>query len=163
MASIRKRGNRYYVDYYFRGRRVRRSVAPSRRIALDVLKDVQGRQVRDDAGLAVLDLNCDKALDEFIEDRNARNTAKWAAHQERVLKDLISWSGVKRLRLRKNGIQRPLDYVLSDQVARARDWQVRGRNRPLAPAVHQLTVDVALLRRLSYEGPLQFANKASGA
>ncbi len=98
MASLRKRGDRYFVDYYFHGRRVRKSVGTSKRVALDVLKDIQGRQVRDDVGLAVRDLSCEQALDEFLEDRRARNTLLWTKHQERILKDLISWSRVKRLR-----------------------------------------------------------------
>ena len=39
--AVFKKGKYWYIDYYYRGRRKRRKVAPSKKVAGDVLKDVQ--------------------------------------------------------------------------------------------------------------------------
>ena len=98
MATLRKRGSTYFVDYHFRGRRVRRSAGTSRRVALDILRDIQGRLVRDDAGLSVLDKAGDQALAEFLDECRARNSPRWVRYQEAVLTDFLTESGVRRLR-----------------------------------------------------------------
>lgn len=98
MAALRKRGKHYFIDYYFRGRRIRKAAGSHRRAAEEILKDVEGRLVRDDAGLGVLDQTGEKALEEFLEDRRARNTSKWALYQEAVLRGFLEMTGVRFLR-----------------------------------------------------------------
>lgn len=98
MATIGKRGGQYYVDYRFRGKRVRKSAGPDLRLAEDILRDVQGRIVRDDAGLGILDITTEKAIADFLKDRRDRNTRKWADYQEKILKAFVEKCGVRLLR-----------------------------------------------------------------
>ena len=46
MARVFKRGRKWYVDYRVNGRRVLRSVGESKRLAEDVLKDIEAKIVR---------------------------------------------------------------------------------------------------------------------
>ena len=39
--GVYKKGENWYIDYYFRGRRKRRKIGPSKKLAEQVLKDVQ--------------------------------------------------------------------------------------------------------------------------
>ncbi|MCZ6691920.1 MAG: site-specific integrase [Planctomycetota bacterium] len=98
MATLRRRGKNYFVDYRFHGRRIRKPAGPNLRAAKELLMDVQGRLVRDDAGLGVLDKNGENALEEFLEDRRARNSEKWADYQEAILTDFLEVAGVRLLR-----------------------------------------------------------------
>lgn len=44
--GIFKKGKNWYIDYYFKGRRKRKKIGPSRKLALQVLKDVQIKIVK---------------------------------------------------------------------------------------------------------------------
>ena len=46
MARVFKRGRKWYVDYRLNGRRVWRSVGEPKRLAEDVLKDIEAKIVR---------------------------------------------------------------------------------------------------------------------
>ena len=50
IRSIRKAGNNYRVDAYRKGVRLRRMVGPNRRVAKEVLTDIEGRLVRQEYG-----------------------------------------------------------------------------------------------------------------
>jgi len=51
MAKIYSRGGKYYVTYYFRGRRCRKSISSSKKIAELVLSDLKLKIDREEAGL----------------------------------------------------------------------------------------------------------------
>ncbi|MDO8137454.1 MAG: site-specific integrase [Candidatus Brocadiales bacterium] len=51
MGRIFKRGARWYVDFIVEGRRTRKTVAGDRQVALQVLKELEGRAVRGEYGL----------------------------------------------------------------------------------------------------------------
>ena len=38
--SVYKKGNNWYIDYYLKGRRKRKKIGPSKKLAEQVLKDV---------------------------------------------------------------------------------------------------------------------------
>ena len=44
--GVYKKGKNWYIDYYFRGRRKRRKIGPSKKLAEQVLKDVQVKIVK---------------------------------------------------------------------------------------------------------------------
>ncbi|MCQ4574426.1 MAG: site-specific integrase [Candidatus Brocadiales bacterium] len=52
MGRIFKRAGRWYVDFTANGQRVRKSVSGDRQVALQVLKEMEGRAVRGEYGLA---------------------------------------------------------------------------------------------------------------
>src|SRR3989304_5968354 len=41
VMGVYRKGKYWYIDYYFRGRRKRRKIGPSKKLAEQVLKDVQ--------------------------------------------------------------------------------------------------------------------------
>ncbi|MFQ5861487.1 MAG: tyrosine-type recombinase/integrase [Candidatus Brocadiales bacterium] len=51
MGRVFKRGRRYYVDYYVGKKRTKKSVSGERLVALQVLKELEGRAVRGEYGL----------------------------------------------------------------------------------------------------------------
>ena len=67
MATLRKRGKRYFVDYRLGGKRVRKHVGRDRKLAEIGLKDIEVRIARKDSGLLVRDCEIDKFFQEYLE------------------------------------------------------------------------------------------------
>ena len=65
MASLRFRGGRYYVDYRVKGRRVRKSVGKSRKIAELAVKDIEVKLERQEIGFVENDSELNKLFDEY--------------------------------------------------------------------------------------------------
>ena len=51
MATIYKRGNAWYLDYRYHGRRVRKRIGRSKRVAQLALNDIELKLAQDEAGL----------------------------------------------------------------------------------------------------------------
>jgi site-specific recombinase XerD len=66
MGSIYKRGNVWYVDVRARGKRIRKRVGPSKKIAELALKDAEVKIARDEFGFANNDIPIDKFLERFL-------------------------------------------------------------------------------------------------
>ncbi len=65
MATLRKKGNQYFIDYRVNGRRMRKNVGPSNKIAEFALKDFEVKLARRELGFEVKDQTLQRLLDEF--------------------------------------------------------------------------------------------------
>ncbi|MBU1319935.1 MAG: tyrosine-type recombinase/integrase [candidate division Zixibacteria bacterium] len=74
MGSIYRRGKTWYVDLYVRGRRIRRKVGRSKKIAVLALKDAEVKAARDEFGFAKNDIAIEKLLAQFLEYSQANNS-----------------------------------------------------------------------------------------
>jgi site-specific recombinase XerD len=66
MATLREKNGFYFVDYRVKGRRVRKSVGKSKRIAELVLKDIELKIARNEAGLEPKDSDLAKLFAEYL-------------------------------------------------------------------------------------------------
>jgi site-specific recombinase XerD len=67
MGSIYKRGGTWYIDLYVKGRRIRKQVGRSKKIAELALKDAEVKAARDEFGFAQNDITLGKFFDQFLE------------------------------------------------------------------------------------------------
>lgn len=67
MATIYKRGRTWYMDLRVNGKRIRRKVGSSKKIAELALKDAEVKIARDEFGFTKLDMAIQKFLDKFLE------------------------------------------------------------------------------------------------
>lgn len=67
MARIYKRENVWYLDIRVKGRRVRRRVGTSKKIAELALKDAEVRAARDEFGFTKHDISIEKLIEQFLE------------------------------------------------------------------------------------------------
>jgi site-specific recombinase XerD len=65
MATLRKKGNAYFIDYRVHGRRVRKNVGPSKKMAELALKDLEVKIARDELGFAKKDGAFQKLISEY--------------------------------------------------------------------------------------------------
>ena len=66
MGRLYKRGDVYYLDYRDNGRRVRRKVGPDRKVAVEVLKALEGDAVRRKVGLSRQEVVVVDFADEYL-------------------------------------------------------------------------------------------------
>ena len=71
MASLRFRAGRYYVDYRVKGRRVRKAIGKSRKIAELALKDIEVKLERQEIGFVENDSELNKL---FAEHRSLQSS-----------------------------------------------------------------------------------------
>lgn len=67
MATIRKRGGVYYLDYRVNGKRKRKKVGKSKQVAELALKDVEVKIAKNEIGIVERDLPLGKLFQEFLE------------------------------------------------------------------------------------------------
>ena len=67
MGTIYKRGNNWFLDIRAKGRRIRKRVGPSKKIAELALKDAEVKIARDEFGFSKDDLAIDTFMDRFLE------------------------------------------------------------------------------------------------
>lgn len=65
MATLRTKGQRYFVDYRVNGRRVRKAIGKSKRIAELALKDIEVKIERQEIGFIERDGELNKLFEEF--------------------------------------------------------------------------------------------------
>ncbi len=65
MATLRKKGNAYFIDYRVNGRRLRKSVGRSKKIAELALKDLEVKIAKNELGFIKTDQSFEKLLTEF--------------------------------------------------------------------------------------------------
>ena len=65
MATLRKKGNVYFIDYRINGRRLRKSVGHSKKIAELALKDLEVKLARQELGFEKKDSSFQKLLSDF--------------------------------------------------------------------------------------------------
>jgi len=67
MGNIYKRGKIWYLDIRVKGRRIRKKVGTSKRIAELALKDAEVKAAREEFGFARHDITIDKFIEQFLE------------------------------------------------------------------------------------------------
>ncbi|MHC4707723.1 MAG: tyrosine-type recombinase/integrase [Planctomycetota bacterium] len=67
MARIFKRGRIWYLDVRVKGRRIRRRVGPSKKIAELALRDAEVKIAKDEFGFTKQDIAIDKLIERFLE------------------------------------------------------------------------------------------------
>ena len=86
MPRIYKRGKTWYLDIIANGRRVRRRVGPSKRIAQLALRDAEVKVARDEYGFAKKDIGIEKFFERFLEYSQA-NHQKTTTNRYRAVMD----------------------------------------------------------------------------
>lgn len=66
MASLRLRNGTYFVDYRINGRRFRKAVGPSKRIAELALKDIEVKVAKGELGFTPKDNSLEKLFEEYL-------------------------------------------------------------------------------------------------
>lgn len=67
MGIVYKRGKNWYIDVRSKGRRIRKRVGPSKRVAELALKDAEVKIARDQFGFSKNDITLDKLFDLFLD------------------------------------------------------------------------------------------------
>lgn len=66
MATLRKKGNAYFIDYRLNGRRLRKNVGRSKKIAELALKDLEVKLARNELGFEKRDQQLAKLIEEYL-------------------------------------------------------------------------------------------------
>ncbi len=67
MARIYNRKDIWYVDYKFKGRRYRKRVGTSKRMAEAALKDIEIKIIKDELGFSKTDIKIESLIEKFLE------------------------------------------------------------------------------------------------
>ncbi|MBF0522876.1 MAG: site-specific integrase [Candidatus Omnitrophica bacterium] len=73
MATLRAKGGRYFVDYRVNGRRVRRAIGKSKKVAELALKDIEVKIERQEIGFVEKDIELNKLFEEFASYSNTHH------------------------------------------------------------------------------------------
>ena len=76
MGIVYKRGKNWYIDVMSKGRRIRKRVGPSKRVAELALKDAEVKIARDQFGFSKNDIALDKLFELFLEYSNTSHRPK---------------------------------------------------------------------------------------
>ncbi len=85
MGRIYKRGRTWYLDIYASGRRIRKRVGSSKKIAALALHDAEAKAARDEFGFAKNDIGIERFLDRFLEHSAANHQPKTTTRYKAVI------------------------------------------------------------------------------
>ena len=85
MATLRTKGGRYFVDYRVNGRRVRKAIGKSKRIAELALKDIEVKIERQEIGFVERDSELNKLFEEFTSYGNTHHSPSTQKRYKAVL------------------------------------------------------------------------------
>jgi len=66
MATLRQKGNKYFVDYRVNGRRIRKFAGSSKKIAELYLKDIEVKMAKDELGFEKKDKDLGKLFEDYL-------------------------------------------------------------------------------------------------
>lgn len=75
MGSVFRKNSAYYIDYRYQGKRYRKKIGSSKKLAKLALKDVELKIVRGELGLEIKEYPIDEVLESYI-DFNQTNHSK---------------------------------------------------------------------------------------
>ena len=84
MATIFKRGRVWYIDVRYKGRRIRRRVGASKKIAELALSDAVVKIEREEFGFAKKDLSLDRLIHDFLEYNRTNHRASTAKRYKAI-------------------------------------------------------------------------------
>ncbi len=155
MGNIYKRGKHWYLDIRVKGRRIRRKVGASKKVAELALKDAEVKIARDQFGFSHDDLALDTFMDRFLEYSGAnhqpRTTTRYRAvvdHFQRFLEtqpNVTFLSEVTSETIDRYKIYRKDAWVNPNGQSVESDKQVNGHTRKGARA-HTINFEVGVLK-----------------
>lgn len=95
MGRIYKRGRVWYIDVYASGRRIRKRVGTSKKIALLALQDAEVKVARNEFGFANKDIAVDEFLDRFLEHSRANHRERTTSRYRAVMDHFRAFLKVK--------------------------------------------------------------------
>jgi integrase len=95
MGRIYKRGRIWYVDVYASGRRIRKRVGTSKKIAQLALQDAEVKVARNEFGFAQKDIAIDEFLDRFLEHSRANHRERTTNRYRAVIEHFQAFLKIK--------------------------------------------------------------------
>ena len=98
MASIFKRADTYYMSYYFNGRRKKKAVGKSKKVAEIAAKDIEVKLAKNEIGIIDRDKDIRKFVEEYLA-YAASNKTKSTFRRDRAIlnKSFLPYIKVNRL------------------------------------------------------------------
>lgn len=153
MASIRKRGNTYFIDYHENGKRVRRSVGPSRQAAEDVLKQIQKKlSVAPEVARPVSRVSLGQLITRFQEYISEKYSPNTQQRYQVVLQQFLNFL--------KNQTDRPLVDITNETLVSFRDARQSQNVKP-----RTINAEIQILRlmfKLARQWGMHSDNPAEG-
>lgn len=160
MGSIYKRGKHWYIDIRVKGRRIRRKIGSSKKIAELALKDAEVKVARDQFGFSKDDLAIDRFFERFLEysrvNHQPRTTNRYRAvidHFQRfveALPNVTFLSEVSTEVIDQYKVYRKDSWVNPNGQAVESESDVNGHTRRGARA-HTINFEVGVLRTAFYQ------------
>ncbi len=88
MASIFKRANTYYISYYVNGKRKKKAIGKSKKVAEIAVKDIEVKIAKNEIGIVEKDADIKKFTKEYLE-YSASNKAKETFRRDRIILNSI--------------------------------------------------------------------------
>lgn len=85
MGRVFKRGDIWYIDARAKGRRIRRRVGPSRKLAESALREVEAKLARDEFGLTKGDISLASLIEKFLEYHATNNRVSTAKRYKAIV------------------------------------------------------------------------------
>jgi len=95
MGAIFKRGKTWYIDIRVKGRRIRKRVGPSKKIAELALKDAEVKAARDEFGFSKNDISLDKFFDQFLDYSSANHRESTTSRYRAVIDHFKEFLGTR--------------------------------------------------------------------
>jgi len=159
MGSIYKRGKVYYIDVRVKGRRVRRKVGTSKKIAELALKDAEVKIAKEEFGFAQNDISIDKFIEQFLDYSRANHQESTTKRYRAVIDHFISFletqpkvtfiSEVTTETIDKYKVYRKDSWVNPNGQPVESDDDVNGHTRKGARA-HTINFEIGALKTIFY-------------
>jgi len=157
MGNIYKRGKIWYIDVRAKGRRIRKKIGSSKKVALLALQDAEVKIARDEFGFGENDIAIDKFIDRFIEYSGANHreatTKRYSAvldHFQAFIKTLRNVSFLSEVStevIDRYKIYRKSSWVNGNGHPIENDEEVTEKTRKGARA-HTINFEVDTLRMI---------------
>jgi hypothetical protein len=95
MGNIYKRGKVWYLDIRVKGRRIRKRVGSSKKIAELALKDAEVKAAREEFGFAKNDITLDKFFERFLDYSRANHRDATTKRYRAVIDHFKEFMGTK--------------------------------------------------------------------
>ncbi|MFH1701029.1 MAG: hypothetical protein ABIE07_10620, partial [Candidatus Zixiibacteriota bacterium] len=91
MGAIYKRGKNWYIDTRFKGRRIRKRIGSSKRVAELALKDIEVQIAKDEFGFSKNDIAIAKYVDLFLDYSQANHRQTTTDRYKAVIDHLLDF------------------------------------------------------------------------
>ncbi len=129
MPRIYKRGKTWYIDVRIKGKRIRRRVGTSKRIAELALKDAEVKIAKDEFGLARTDITLDRLIRNFLEYSQANHRSGSTGRFRAVLENFQNYV---RNNTNITCISEITAELLDKYKASRRSSPINGNGRPVS-------------------------------